>query len=336
MTSGPLHPHDAPDPTMSAVATRRPRRWPRRAAIGVAALLAIGAVAAASAIALGHRKLQRQVDLPPFATSRVDARAADLEHGRYLFASRGCADCHGADGGGRRVIGAPDEAFYIKAPDISQGSPAARYDDTDWTRLLRHGVKRDGRAAMVMPGEDYARMTEPDFGALVTYVRSLPAAGGTGLASRWPLPVLFAYGLGLVRDASEKIDHHARPVQPVARAISTEHGAYVAQMCVGCHGPNLEGGRIPGTPPDWPPAARLAAGEGNVMTRYANADAFVDMLRSGRRPDGTPIAVMPFESLRVLDDVDARALHRYLSARVTEPHATGATPSASNDRASLR
>lgn len=313
MTSIPV-PRPIPrDQGLPPAATPNRRRWPRRLAIGLAGLLAIGLVAAAIAVALGHRKLQRQVDLPAFATSRADAGTADREHGRYLYASRGCADCHGADGAGRRVIGAPDEAFYIKAPDISQGAPAARYDDTDWTRLLRHGVKPDGRAAMIMPGEDYARMTEQDFAALVAYVRSLPAAGGTAFEARWPLPVLAAYGLGAIKDASEKIDHAAPPSQPVARAVSAEHGAYVAQMCVGCHGAKLEGGRIPGGPPDWPAAARLAPGEGNAMSRYASADAFVAMLRSGRRPDGTPIAVMPFESLRELDDVDARALYRYLS-----------------------
>ncbi|MGE0314178.1 MAG: c-type cytochrome [Lautropia sp.] len=313
MSSIPVpRPHSRDGATPPVVTPRR-RRWPRRVAIGLACVLALGLVAAATAVGLGYRKLQRQVDLPAFATSRVDARAADLAHGRYLYASRGCADCHGADGAGRRVIGAPDEAFYIKAPDISHGTPAARFDDTDWTRLLRHGVKPDGRATMIMPAEDYARMTEHDFASLVTYVRSLPAAGGTAFESRWPLPVLAAYGLSAIKDASEKIDHAAAPSQPVAREVSTEHGAYVAQMCVGCHGAKLEGGRIPGGPPDWPAAARLAPGEGSVMAHYASADAFVAMLRSGRRPDGTAIAVMPFEALSKLDDVDARALYRYLS-----------------------
>jgi mono/diheme cytochrome c family protein len=300
---------------VAVIPTRRRRRWPRRVAIGVAALLALGAVAATTAITLGQRKMQRQVDLPAFETTKVDAGAASLDRGRYLYASRGCADCHGGDGAGRRVIGSPDgDGFYVKAPDISQGSPTARYDDTDWTRLLRHGVKADGRAAMIMPSEDYARMTDADFGAIVTYVRSLPPAGGTAYEARWPVPVVAAYGLGAVKDASEKIDHHAKPSQPVARVVSVEHGAYVAQMCIGCHGAKLEGGRIPGGPPEWPAAARLAPGEGSVMPRYASGDAFVAMLKSGQRPDGTPIAVMPFESLGQLDDVDARALHLYLSA----------------------
>ena len=37
------------------------------------------------------------------------------------------------------------------------------------------------------------------------------------------------------------------------------------------------------------------------------------MFASGRRPDGTPLRVMPFEALRALSDTDVRALHLYLS-----------------------
>jgi hypothetical protein len=38
------------------------------------------------------------------------------------------------------------------------------------------------------------------------------------------------------------------------------------------------------------------------------------MLRSGKRPDGSAISVMPFASLGVLDDTDARALYLHLKA----------------------
>jgi len=48
------------------------------------------------------------------------------------------------------------------------------------------------------------------------------------------------------------------------------------------------------------------------MPRYADAAAFTKMLRSGKRPDGTPIAVMPFESLAQMSDTDATALFLYL------------------------
>jgi hypothetical protein len=69
------------------------------------------------------------------------------------------------------------------------------------------------------------------------------------------------------------------------------------------------------TATSWPAAARLAPGEGNaIAARYAEADTFLKMLESGQRPDGSKIAVMPFEALSKLSDTDARALHLYLTS----------------------
>ena len=53
--------------------------------------------------ALADRKMNRTIALQarPVAL-RSDAQA--IERGRYLFASRGCVDCHGANGAGRTFI----------------------------------------------------------------------------------------------------------------------------------------------------------------------------------------------------------------------------------------
>ena len=59
-------------------------------------------------------------------------------------------------------------------------------------------------------------------------------------------------------------------------------------------------------------ALRLMPSEGSVPPRYASADAFVAMMRSGKRADGSSIGVMPFASLKTMSDVDLRALHLYL------------------------
>ena len=49
------------------------------------------------------------------------------------------------------------------------------------------------------------------------------------------------------------------------------------------------------------------------MARYDTADKFIAMMRTGKRPDGTEVSkVMPFMSLRNLNDVDLNAMHAYL------------------------
>ena len=65
-------------------------------------------------------------------------------------------------------------------------------------------------------------------------------------------------------------------------------------------------------------AANLADTSGPMASRYGDAAAFARMMRSGQRPDGSTIAVMPFESLRELTDDDLSALHSYLAQRGTQ------------------
>lgn len=289
-------------------------KWLRRGLWATGSVIALAAAAVAAGIVLGERKAQRKIEIAPYALA-IPTDGAAIERGRYLYASRGCADCHGANGAGRTFV--QDGASLVLAgPNISpgRGSVVAAYSASDWERTLRHGVKPDGRPLRVMPAEDYARLTDADTGAIVAYVKSLPPAEGGAAVLTLPLPARVAYGFGAIPDAAEKINHHLPPAQPVAEGVTVEHGRYVAAMCQGCHGAKLEGGKIPGAPPDWPAAARLVPGEGNAMARYADADAFLKMLQSGKRADGSPIAVMPFEALRAMSEVDARALHRYLTS----------------------
>ena len=137
-----------------------------------------------------------------------------------------------------------------------------------------------------------------------------------------PLPVRVLYGFGQIQDAAAKIDHGLPPSQPVTEAVSAEHGAYVANACIGCHGATLAGGKIPGGPPDWPPAANLTPGAGSAMVRYPDAAAFAAMLRSGKRPDGSAVSTaMPFASMRELSSTDIQAL--YLHLQRLKPLAAG-------------
>ncbi|HEX7465274.1 MAG TPA: c-type cytochrome, partial [Usitatibacter sp.] len=264
---------------------------------------------------LGERKLARSVEVRvvpvPYAKD-----AASLKLGKYLYESRGCGECHGADGRGIAFIDTP-AGMYVKAPNITRGAGGvvSDYNEGDWVRAIRHGVNPKGHALLVMPSEDYSRMNDADFAALVAYTRSLAPVAGENATIRLPSMVRALYGLGVILDASEKIDHRKPPSQPVPVAPTVEHGAYVANMCTGCHRASFAGGPIPGAPPEWPPAANLTPGEGGAMARYESADKFVAMMRTGKRPDGGEVSkVMPFMSLRYLNDTDLTAIYAFLKA----------------------
>src|SRR5690606_6470451 len=106
----------------------------------------------------------------------------------------------------------------------------------DWVRTIRHGVSPQGRALMIMPSEDYNRFSDEDLGALIAYLRSLPAAPGQGAVVKLPLPVRVLYGVGAIQDAAARIDHTRAPQAAVPEGVTLAHGEYVANMCVGCHG----------------------------------------------------------------------------------------------------
>ena len=287
------------------------------------ALLALAVLALATVLGgslLGERKMARTIHVT-VAPVPVPTGLAAIEHGRYLFSTRGCADCHGANGSGREVFNSP--GMLVRSPNITQGevSATAHYRAEDWVRTLRHGVKPDGRPVMIMPSEDFSGMPDEDIGALIAYIGTLAPAPGRLGTVQLPLMVRVMYAFGMVRDAAELIDHTRPPAAPVPAQVSLAHGAYVANSCVSCHGPGFSGGRIPGAPAEWPAPANLTPGAGSVMVRYPTPELFMAMLRSGHRPDGTPIsAVMPFASLGQLNDTDVRALHRYLLSLPPRAH----------------
>ena len=293
----------------------------RRSAIALASLALLAGGAFAVLVWLGDRKAGRQLELRVVPISYTRDRAA-LRQGKYLFETRGCAECHGTDGRGIAFVDSPE--VRLKSPNITTGpgGVVSDYNEGDWVRAVRHGVAPTGRPLRAMPSEDYNRMSDADLAALVAYVRTLPPVQGEPAEIRFPIIVKALYGAGLVKDAAEKIDHRRPPSPAMVPAVSAEYGAYVAAMCMGCHRAGFEGGPIAGGPPDWPPAADLRPG--GIITIYDAPEKFVAMMRTGKRPGGSEVSrVMPFMSLRNLNDTDLLAIYAYL--KTLAPRRTGET-----------
>lgn len=289
---------------------------------GSLAVVAAGVgVIAGAAILLSDHKMHRVLDVN-VETPDLAAFEPSLERGEYLFRTRGCSECHGSKGEGRVAMEDPGSGFYVHTPNITRGGSgaAATYSNTDWVALLRHGLKPSRQPVLIMPSEDYAQMADEDVAALVTYIRSMPASPERKAELRFPLLLKALYAFGISTDAAEKINHTQRAPVRVPED-SRSHGAYVAKTCAGCHGEGLSGGKIPGAPPAWPAAANLTPATDAAINRYASAEQFRQMMRSGKRADGTAIAVMPFESLRAMSDAELDAVFGFLKS--LQPKASG-------------
>src|SRR5687768_10608998 len=84
--------------------------------------------------------------LAPEAAAQLAVERA-RERGRHLVEARYvCVECHGEDLGGGVMIDAP-AIGRLFGPNLTEGSGSATagYAAADWDRIVRHGVRRDGR-----------------------------------------------------------------------------------------------------------------------------------------------------------------------------------------------
>ena len=246
------------------------------------------------------------VNDPPLV---VDRGASAVALGAHLFATRGCADCHGKDAGGTLFIDAgPVGVLY--APNLTRTGRLAGHTPEQIAAAIRHGVRVDGRPLMFMPAEDFHDMSDGDVAALVAFLQSAPPSPRpSGVSRVGPLgKVLFALGKFPLFPA-EVIDHSPRTRRGPAVAATAQYGAYLAQGCSGCHGKTFAGQHVPGTPPDFPDSQNLTPA---ALGSWTLAD-FRRALREGRRPDGTSInTFMPWQAFSGMTDTEIDALWSYL------------------------
>ncbi len=287
----------------------------------IAVLVGLVALAAGAVYATTHHRLRRIHEVAVRSVP-VAADAATIEHGRHLVVTRSCADCHGSDLGGAKVVDDP-MAGRIHGPNITRGKGGlpTQYSDLDYVRAIRHGLAQDGRALMLMPSLEYTALSDEDLGAMIAYLKTIPAVD----RERGPVqpgPVIRALMLaGQVHLSAEQIDHAAHRPARVEASPTVEYGKYLAVGCTGCHGPNLSGGKIPGAPPDWPATSNLTPHPTGRLANW-NEGEFVATLRTLKRPDGTALHPLMPAAIGQMTDVELSALWQYL--RTLPPTATGA------------
>ncbi len=278
---------------------------------GVGGLVVIMAIAAASVYAVSRAKLAKTHEVTVQGTT-VSAGVEAIAHGEHLARTRGCADCHGSDMGGAKVIDDPAMGRW-HGPNLTRGRGGlpADYRDADWERAIRHGVARDGRGLFLMPSTDYAPFTEGDMGDLIAYLKSVPPVDRESVALKIGPVARVLLTLGKIKLAADEIDHAGLKPDVVSPAVSAEYGRYVANACTGCHGANFSGGKIDIGPPDWPHAANLTPHASGRLARWSEAD-FIAAMRTGKRPDGTALSEVMPRAFGGMNDTELKAMWAFL------------------------
>lgn len=241
----------------------------------------------------------------------IPADSATIAAGAHIYATRGCADCHGANLAGKKFLDeGPIGTIYGTNLTRGKGGKGTEYTDRDWLLAMRHGIRKNGKPLLVMPSYEYYKMTDADMGALIAYIKTAPAVDNQTVSpSLGPLGTVLSAMDKLPLIPAEKIDHAWRPGAPVAKGPTAEYGQYLSMSCTGCHKPNLKGGEspIPGGV-----FVRDITATGNIG-KWSEKE-FIAVLRTGQTPDGRAIKNddMPWQMTAQYSDEELTALYRYL------------------------
>lgn len=289
----------------------------RRVAVSVGVVLLL---VVASVYVLSQRRIERTYDVPVVSV-RTGADAEVLERGRHVAEIRGCMDCHGADLAGVTFADAMP-VMRLTASNLTSGANGVGdlYSDEDWVRAIRSGVGPDGSALLYMPSFEYRALGPEDLGALISWIRSVPPVDSEPLRQEvGPLGRVLLLTGELPLIAAELIDHEDPSFAQPAAGVTPEFGAYIAASCVGCHGPGMSGGPIPGGPPDWPAATNITTHPETGIGNWS-AEDFETFATSGVRPDGSSVdPLMPWPALQAMTEVERAALWSYLRTLPPRP-----------------
>jgi cytochrome c553 len=189
-------------------------------------------------------KLRRSYDAP-LAPLRV-TRAPDLAEGERMARIVGCWNgCHGmtGQGGHEAIVG----IVRHTAPTLSQVLP--RYSDEELVRLIRYGLKRDGKSAVGMISYTFWALGDQDLLNIIAHLRRQPMlpAIERKLELTWRGRVALVTGAWKV--SVEQVDRSRARWGELPQTTAIERGRYLASVtCTECHGLDYRGNALERAP----------------------------------------------------------------------------------------
>jgi len=283
------------------------------------ALLGLG-IYATRAVAAYSASMAKVYDVP----IPVVARSSDpaiIERGRHLAEGiAGCAnpECHGTDLSGGRTLQLGPIGFFT-GPNLTAAGFGGTYSDGELRRLVRHGIKRDGRSLQFMPVQDFRWLPDNEVAAIISYLRSIPPVTRPNGETRFSvLAKVLDRRDEFTLDVARRIDHQKTDAVPPAPAPTAEYGQFLADACRGCHGEHLSGGHIPGAPPSIPIPLNLTP-DATGLAGW-NFEDFERLLATRVRRNGKTLdPFMPAAAYDKLDSLEKHALWAYLQSLPPEP-----------------
>ena len=236
---------------------------------------------------------------------RANAPVNLVAEGERLAHILGCKGCHESNLQG--AVWDEEPEFGVVAPANLTRS-AAQYSDAQLATMIREGVRPDGSALWEMPSEAYTHLGQADMQALLTYLKSLPAAGPDRPRPTFGPGAKEEIKAGKLLSTPQKVAVE-RVQEPWSGGPGHERGRYIARMSCGeCHGPKLEGNDEPFRPD-------LLAASGYSLEEFRR------LLKTGEPTGGRKLKLMAQVAksrFSYLSDEEVEELYAYLTARAAQ------------------
>lgn len=278
---------------------RRLKRVLKWLGIGAAALV----VTAYAVVHIGSEIILRRSFEAPLAAYSAPTDPALLAEGERLSHTRGCNGCHGAQLQGAVVVDIPWMGRAV-APNLTR--VAREHSDAELERVIRRGVRLNGRSVWMMPSPMYAHLSDEDLGSIIAYMRSVPPSDGPDAAIDLRVLGRLAVLMGEFTPLAEEVDPASAPRAP-DRNDTMDLGRYLAKTsCTECHGQRLQGDSM-GSPPL------------TMVIAYGPED-FTRLMRQGVALGEREMPMMGGVArgrFSHFTDAEIQALHGYLSGLAT-------------------
>jgi len=273
----------------------------------------------------------------PYPDLKASTDSATIARGKYLaFGPAHCSVCHvpmdkvmAVDAGMEMpLIGGwemPIPPGTFRAPNLTSDKETGigNRSDAEIARTMRYMVHHDGR--LVFPFMPFQQMSDEDVIAIISFLRAQEPVNNEVPQSDYSFLGKALIALGAIKAEGPKSD----PPVSFVRDTTVLYGSYIANSvanCVGCHtARDLKTGEFIGEPfaggfymaPD-----ELSKGyafvtpnltpdpETGSMAQWSE-EMFVNRFRFGRINEGSH---MPWGTFSRMDDLDLRAVYRYLKS----------------------
>lgn len=272
---------------------------------------------------VGSRKVDRTYD-GQIVSVTVPIDAAGIARGKHYVEAIGvCQVCHGQDLAGPVVDDCKDEPCIgfsndpifgkLKPNNLTSGlgGIGSVFTDTDYVRAIRHGIGRDNKSLLIMPSEQYNRISDEDLGALIAYLKTVgPVDNELGESNLGPLGRVIAVIAGGLLPASQ-IDHSAARAPSPVVGVSVGYGVYLAEICTVCHGDQLTGSKVPGN--ERVDAPNITPG--GALGDWTKSE-FINTIRSGITPQGDLLdpRFMPWNRFTLMTEDELDAIWLYIQS----------------------